>query len=106
MFMKVLTVLEETVLTAIYILKDNAYSVSIHQKILEMTGKDLIIGSLYNALDQLQKKGYLIKKKGDPISEKGGKSKMFYHISKDGLTALEETRKFHSVLWSELPEAL
>ena len=59
--MKSLTVFEETVLLAIYRLKNSAYSVTIHQKIMELTGTDVIIGSLYNALDQLLKKGYLLK---------------------------------------------
>ncbi|MFH1942925.1 MAG: hypothetical protein ABIL68_12560 [bacterium] len=38
--MKRLTVIEETVMLAVYRLKKNAYSVTIHREILEMTGKD------------------------------------------------------------------
>ncbi len=104
--MKSLTVFEETVLIAIYRLQEDAYSVSIHQKIFEMTGKDIVIGSLYNALDQLLKKGYLGKQKGEPAAEKGGKSKMYYYILKDGFLAMEQTRKLHTILWDDLPDVL
>ncbi len=104
--MKKLTALEESILITIFRLKDDAYSVSIHRKLFEMTGSDMIIGSLYNVLDQLSKKGYLNKKRGYPVSERGGKSKMYYSVSKDGLKALDETRKLHTKLWNGLPDIL
>ncbi len=106
LIMKTLTVFEETVLFAIYRLGEQAYSVDIHQKILEMTGKNVIIGSLYNALSQLLKKGYLNKQKGAPVSAQGGKSKMYYKISKIGLKAMQETRDMHEKLWNEIPHVI
>jgi len=104
--MKSLTVFEETVLLAIYRLKDDAYSVTIHQKILEITGKDVIIGSLFNVLTQLFHKGYVHKRKGHPLHDKGGKSIMFYSISEEGLKALEQTRKMHNKIWENISEDL
>ena len=102
--MKRLTVIEETVMLAIYRLKDNAYSVPIHRMILEMTGKDMIIGTLFNTLKQLHHKGYLLKETGKPV--KGGKSIMLYKISKEGFEALEQTRAMHNRIWNEVPEVL
>ena len=102
--MKSLTTYEETLLIAVYLLGENAYSVTIHQKILQMTGNDIVLGSLYNGLDQLLKKGYLKKKKSEPVSEKGGKSKMYYNVSSEGIEALEETRKLRNSLWNEMPD--
>ncbi|MFC1564696.1 PadR family transcriptional regulator [candidate division KSB1 bacterium] len=104
--MNTLTVLEQTVLIAIFKLGNEAYSVTIHRKILEITGADMIIGSLYNVLDQLYKKGRLLKSRGEPLSEKGGKSRMYYSISEEGLKALEETKRFHNTLWDGMPEVL
>ena len=102
--MKRLTVIEETVMLAVYRLGENAYSVTIHQKILEMTGKDMIIGTLFNALRQLHHKGYLLKTKGTPLQ--GGKRIMLYRISKEGFKALEQTRAMHSRIWNEIPDVL
>ena len=104
--MKRLTVFEETVLLAIYRLQENAYSVTIHQKILEMTDKDVVLGTLFNTLRQMDRKGYLIKKKGKPLHDKGGKSIVFYNISIDGINALEHTREIHRKIWDNIPELL
>ena len=100
--MKSLTVLEESVLLAIFRLKKDAYSVTIHLKILEMTGKDMIIGTLFNVLKQLHRKGYVQKRKGKPPQDKGGKSIMFYSVSEEGLNALEQTRKMHNRIWADV----
>lgn len=102
--MKRLTVVEETVMLAIYRLEDNAYSVTIHQKILEMTGKDMIIGTLFNTFKQLHHKGYLLKRTGKPV--KGGKSIILYRISKEGFEALEQTRSMNNKIWSQIPDVL
>ena len=102
--MKKLTVMEETVMLAVYRLKNNAYSVTIHQKILEMTGKDVIIGTLFNTLKQLHYKGYLEKTAGKPV--KKGKSIVLYRISQEGFKALEQTRAMHNRIWSQIPELL
>jgi DNA-binding PadR family transcriptional regulator len=102
--MKSLTVVEETVMLAVYRLKEEAYSVTIHQKILDMTGKDMIIGTLFNVLKQLFRKGYIDKKKGKAVHEKGGKSIMFYSISEEGFKALDQTRKMHNKIWENIAE--
>lgn len=104
--MKSLTVFEETVMLAIYRLEKNTYSVTIHQEILAMTGKDVILGTLFRTLDQLTRKGYLMKDKGQPEKAQGGKSKMFYFITDEGYKALEQTRKMHEKLWNEIPDVL
>ena len=104
--MKKLTVFEETVMLAIYRLQENAYSVTIHQKILEMTGKDIIIGTLFNSLKQMCNKGYLDKKRGKPLHDRGGKSIIFYRISNEGFKALEQTRKMHNKIWENIPDVL
>jgi DNA-binding PadR family transcriptional regulator len=101
---KKLTVIEETVMLAVFRLKENAYSVTIHQKILDMTGKDMIIGTLFNTLKQLLHKGYLEKSMEKP--KKGGKPIVLYQISKEGFKALEQTRAMHHKIWNDIPEVL
>lgn len=102
--MKKLTVIEESVMLAIYRLEDNAYSVTIHQAILELTGKDMIIGTLFNTLKQLYHKGYLLKETGKPL--KGGKPIVLYRISKEGLEAMEQTRTMNKKIWAQIPDVL
>ena len=104
--LKSLTVFEETVMLAVYRLNQDAYSVTIHQEILEMTGKDVILGTLFRTLDQLSRKGFLKKSKSEPARVKGGKSKVFYTINASGYQVMEQTRKMHETLWKNIPEML
>ncbi len=103
--MRSLTVFEETVMLAIYRLKGNAYSVTIHGEIMKMTGEDVIVGTLFNTLKQLGRKGYLNKEKGRPVSEKG-KDIVIYRITGDGYRALEKTRDLHNKIWDNIPDVL
>jgi len=70
-----LSVLEEIILSAIYRLKDNAYGVTIRNKVSEVTQRDLIYGTLYNTLEQLVRMGYIHKLRGEPTGERGGRSR-------------------------------
>ena len=102
--MRELTIQEEIVLTAIWRLKEDAYGVRIRKNVAEITNKQIMYGTLYNALSQLLRKGYVLKVKGDPTPERGGRSKMYYHITVDGLKALQKARELHRSIWKGIPE--
>ncbi len=102
--MGVLTLNEEVLLLAILKLKDNAYPVSIRKQVIEMTKKNVVYGTLYNSLDILLKKGYVTSKRGDPAPERGGKSKIFFSLSNNGITALKQTIEFHRTIWEDAGE--
>ncbi|MFC1555224.1 PadR family transcriptional regulator [candidate division KSB1 bacterium] len=90
---------EEKFLLSIWRLKDNAYGVAIRDKIVELTGKKYTYGTLYGILDQLVYRGYVKKIEGDPTPERGGRRKLFYSISNDGLAALKQTYEINRSLW-------
>lgn len=94
-----LTKNEEIILLSILRVEDNAYGVSIKNKIKEITGNDWNYGLLYATLDQLVKKGFLIKKEGKPMPERGGRRKIYYTISRGGHCALAEAYKLKVALW-------
>ena len=102
--MKNLSVLEEIILTAVLRLGNDAYGVTVRQKAEEVTGKDILYGTLYNTLDQLVRKGLLSKTQGRPTAERGGRSKMYYHVTSDGLRSLREARALHIQIWEGLPK--
>ena len=62
--MKELTLLEQMILATIIALEKEAFGVSIRKKVEILTGKRLMYGTLYNALDQLLRKDYVSKTKG------------------------------------------
>ena len=94
-----LTKNEEIILVSILRLDENAYGVSIKNQIRKLTGVDWNYGLLYATLDQLAKKGLLIKKEGKPMPERGGRRKIYYTISRGGHRALEEAYRLKVALW-------
>ncbi|MFC1476831.1 PadR family transcriptional regulator [candidate division KSB1 bacterium] len=99
-----LTVNEEICLIAVWHLKDEAYGVNIRQKVKELTGNWIILGTLYNMLEQMMRKGYVTSRKGEPTSQRGGHNKVFYSLTRDGEAALEKARELHEKLWNSLPQ--
>lgn len=100
-----LTKNEEIILLSILRLEDNAYGVSIKNQIKKLTGKQWNYGLLYCALDQLARKGFLIKREGMPVPERGGRRKIFYSISRSGRRALEEAYELKEALWEGIGAA-
>ncbi len=97
--MKELTKAEEILLLTIWRLKKDAYGVPIKQRIKDLTGKDYAYGTLYGLLEQLDKKGYVTKKAGEPTPERGGRSKTYYRLSITGIEALKYSMELHRVIW-------
>ena len=101
-----LSVAEEIFLTAILRLQDNAYGVTIRKKIAEVTKSDIAYGTLYNLLGQLVRKGFVLKKRSQPIRERGGRSRMYYTLTEAGIKAFKEARELHRSLWEGIPETI
>ncbi len=97
--MSSLTLNEQVLLLVIWQLKDNAYPVSIRDKVIKITKKNVVYGTLYNSLDQIVKKGYVTSKKGEPTSERGGKSKIYFTLTNEGIFALQHSKQFYETLW-------
>ena len=104
--MKELTTLEQMILAAVIALKENAYGVSIRKRVAKMTGKRLMYGTLYNALDQLLRKGYISKTKGTTLSEKGGRPRIYYTLTSEGGKALKDSFELHCSIFQSIPEFL
>ena len=99
--MEDLTRLEEIVLVAVLKLKDNAYGVTIRSQLSETLGRIFPYGTLYSTLDTLFKKGYVLRQNSEPMPVRGGRSKTFYRITKNGIAALNAAFELHRVLWDE-----
>ena len=102
--MKNLTLYESIILLAILRLKDNAYGVTIREKIESIAQRSLSYGTLYSYLDQIHRKGYVNKSIGKPSSERGGRRKIFYKLTLDGEEALKSAYKLQKVIWAEMPK--
>lgn len=97
--MKVLTKADEILLLAILRLKDNAYGTTIIKEIKAKTGKELSFGSLWVSLDTLCQRGLVKKHLADATPARGGRKKIYYSLTANGVEALNEARLFHQSLW-------
>jgi PadR family transcriptional regulator PadR len=97
---------EETVLLAILGLKEDAYGVSILEYIREKTGLEWSFAQTYDPLKKLVRKGYVLRIKGEPTPERGGRAKSLYKLTTQGREALIEIRRFQESLWTALPKGV
>ncbi|MBN1273363.1 MAG: hypothetical protein JXB26_13935 [Candidatus Aminicenantes bacterium] len=96
--MKTLSKPDEILLLTILRLDNDASSIDIVRDIEDRTGKIITFGALWVSMDILTKKGLAAKRMDEP-GESGGRKKIFYTVTSEGIAALEASRKLHTKLW-------
>ncbi len=94
---------ELMILLALIRLGDDAYGVPISKELLNTTGREVALGSVYAALDRLEQKEFVSSTLGDPTPARGGRAKRYFRITKKGMRAVQMTRTALSNLWRGLP---
>jgi PadR family transcriptional regulator PadR len=101
--MRLVSRIEEIILLSIWRLEHEAYGIAILEEIRKATGKTWLTGSIYASLGRLLKHGLVESFEGDPAPERGGRRKIFYRVTPDGLRALREVQKINSAIWTDIP---
>ena len=99
--MAFLTKLEEFFMLAVFHQSGPANLMDIRGYLLDQTGKDWAIASLYIALDNLKKKGFVKSFKGEPKHIQGGKALRYYLLTERGVQALDEAWKMQGSMWKD-----
>ena len=102
--MRLLTRQEELVLLTIFQLKGNSYLVRIREFLIENTGKEWSISSVYVPLNRLSREDFLREIIGNPTAKRGGKAIKYYEITDKGMTTLRELSSLNEVMWKGLAE--
>jgi DNA-binding PadR family transcriptional regulator len=84
---------EHIVLLAVLRLDEQAYGVTIRREIETRTKREVSIGAIYATLDRLEAKGHVRSRVGDPTPQRGGRSKRFFHITAQGVSAVNRTHR-------------
>jgi len=90
---------EQIVLLAILRLGDQAYGVPVRREIEVRTGRSLTVGALYRTLDRLEDKGLITSWFGDPLPERGGRSRRYLRVEASGVRALRRSRQEMAAMW-------
>ena len=85
---------EQIVLTAILALDGNAYGVTIHAKVEELSRpKKVARGAVYATLDRMEDKALITSWLSEPTATRGGRSRRHYRLEKSGEKALRESAR-------------
>jgi DNA-binding PadR family transcriptional regulator len=96
---------ELMILLSLIRLGDEAYGVPISKELLRATGREAALGSVYAALERLEKKGLVASTLGDPTPARGGRAKRYFRVTKAGMREAQTTRTALMNLWRGLPLA-
>ena len=103
--MKYLTRQEESILLAVFHLRDNAYLVTIRRFLKEQTGGPWSVGAVYVPLERLRKKGYLASYIGGSSARRGRNEIKYYKLTRSGLQALKEIKQINDALWAQFSDS-
>lgn len=97
---------ELMVLLAVLRVGEDAYGVPIARELEGTTGRDVLLGSVYAALERLEAKGLVASRLGDPTPQRGGRAKRYFKVTTAGLREVRDTRRVFVKLWQGLPQLL
>lgn len=95
--------LEELVLLTVGSLYDEAYGVAIMDEIKAQTARDLNISAVHAVLRRLEEKKLLTSKMGGATSERGGRRKRMFSLTKAGKMALDHNMTIRTGLYQKIP---
>jgi DNA-binding PadR family transcriptional regulator len=95
---------ELMVLLAVLRLGEDAYGVTIGRELETQTGREVVIASVYAALERLEDRGLVVSSLGDSTPERGGRAKRYYRVTGAGLGEVRDARRSLINLWKGLPE--
>jgi DNA-binding PadR family transcriptional regulator len=79
------------VMSALALLGDEAYGVTIRRTISERSGREVAIGAVYATLERLAHKGYVAFRVSDPLPVQGGRSRKYVRLTPAGRRALQHS---------------
>jgi PadR family transcriptional regulator PadR len=93
---------EYLVLLALLRLGNRAYGMTVRRELAETAGREAGIGSVYQTLERLEKKGLITSflAEADPV--RGGKARRYYAVGSTGREATNTTRDSFARMWDGL----
>jgi DNA-binding PadR family transcriptional regulator len=95
---------EELTLLAIRAIDPPVYAVPVQRFMADATGRDVVMGAIYAALDRLEEKGLVRSSLGEPTPERGGKRKRLFAITPEGVRLLKDLRRVRERIWRAIEE--
>jgi PadR family transcriptional regulator PadR len=102
--MALLSRIEEILLLAIWKLRDEAYGIAIRRQVEKDTGITWLSEAIYAPLSRLKEKGYVETSAAAASSERGGRPRVYYCLTRSGLARLVSIQEVNRALWRGVPD--
>ncbi len=102
--MQTLGNLEEMVLLVVASIETSAYGVTVTDEYNRISQKNISLSAVHTVLRRLEKKGFIKSVMGGASSERGGRRKRLYQISKTGYEIIELVQMNRQKLWARIPK--
>ena len=89
--------LQQALLMVLLYAKGDLTTIEVYDALL---GKyePLSLASIFITLDRMHRKGWVTRRKGEPLPERGGKARLHYKITKNGRAILREAENMRAAL--------
>jgi len=101
-----LTKMEEQILMTVWRFQGEGYGVNVFRYLEKMNEKRITLGVVYDILERLRMKGYLVTTMGDPTPTRGGMRKKYYEITDAGVEKLIKSKEIHDTIMEGFNELL
>ncbi|MEO8620639.1 MAG: PadR family transcriptional regulator [bacterium] len=95
--------LELAVLLTIARLGPDAYGASIRRSLLERTGREHAVGTMFTTLQRIEAKGLVVSSTSEPTAVRGGRARRCFQLTKLGARVLQDARQASAALWKGVP---
>ena len=89
---------DQLVLTAIYLLRGEGYSVNITDKVGEMSGTGVLLASTFASLNRLESRGLVSSRVADPETKQEGRTRRYFTVTLNGERALAQAKEASKLL--------
>ncbi len=90
---------EQLVMLAVLRLGNEAYGMTVRRELEATARRRVTIGSVYGTLERLEEKGLMTSWRGDPDPVRGGRSRRYFRVAREGERALAEARDRMGRMW-------
>lgn len=96
---------EELILLTVAALYDGAYGVAVQEDLRTRSHRKASLSAIHMVLHRLERKGFLDSRFDGATSERGGRRKLLFRVSRAGQKALAHARALRDNLWVAIPES-
>jgi DNA-binding PadR family transcriptional regulator len=78
--------------------------VQIAREIEAVSGRRVLLGAAYAALERLERYGLVTSRLGSATPERGGRAKRYFVVTARGVRAARDTQEALVALWRDVPQ--